>query len=376
MKIGLVLSGGGTRAAVFHLGVLKRLAEAKKLEDVSHISTVSGGSLITALIFSHSSMIWPTSDSYLNDVYPKLKNLLSTTDLFTAKVLLFSPLQWIHIFHRARIVANLAKSRWGIDGCLKDLPDKPIWEINATSFETGRNWYFSKYHMGDWVYGDHDQPPFSIAEASAASAAVPYALGALKLKMPKEGWKKSTYPSTKQLDIRPHNLRLWDGGVYENLGLERLSKPGKDMKGCDFIIISDASAPLRLDQNSILKKLILTPWRIIRGKLAGPRLFDVASEQIRSIRIRAFWSDLSNPNCNTTGIHIRIGNPVRQVDSESKKQRSEDEYDKYQNENEVKQAALHETTLGKLDIGDFDRVSRHGYEAAEAILEGYAPSVL
>jgi patatin-like phospholipase len=44
-KIGLALSGGGIRAAVFHLGVLRRLAAENLLEAVSSLSTVSGGSL-------------------------------------------------------------------------------------------------------------------------------------------------------------------------------------------------------------------------------------------------------------------------------------------------------------------------------------------
>jgi predicted patatin/cPLA2 family phospholipase len=47
-RIGLALSGGGVRAAVFHLGVLKRVAAENLLEEVSAVSTVSGGSLITA----------------------------------------------------------------------------------------------------------------------------------------------------------------------------------------------------------------------------------------------------------------------------------------------------------------------------------------
>ena len=43
-NIALALSGGGIRAMVFHLGVLKYLSEQNKLEEISHISTVSGGS--------------------------------------------------------------------------------------------------------------------------------------------------------------------------------------------------------------------------------------------------------------------------------------------------------------------------------------------
>jgi hypothetical protein len=49
-EIGLALSGGGVRAAVFHLGALKRLAGEDLLEQVSTISTVSGGSLIMAAL--------------------------------------------------------------------------------------------------------------------------------------------------------------------------------------------------------------------------------------------------------------------------------------------------------------------------------------
>jgi len=376
MNIGLVLSGGGTRAAVFHLGVLKRLAEAGRLKDVKRISTVSGGSLVTALIFSRAGMKWPSSDQYLNEVYPELEMLLTTKRLLTLWVYLLSPLQWRHFFHRARVVANLLNKRWGVTGMIHDLPDVPKWEINATTFETGKNWYFSKSHMGDWVYGKHGNPTFSLAEACAASAAVPYALGALKLSMPEDGWSKSHYNSTKQIEHRPRKVRLWDGGVYENLGLERICKPGQDMKGCDFVMISDASAPLGLDHTGFWRKLFQTPKRMVSGKLTGPRLFDVASEQIRSLRVRTFWSDLRNANRNTQGVHIRMGNPVRQIDGEAKRHRPEADYDAFQKMEEVNEAAQHATTLSKLEKDDFARVCRHGYEAAEATLDGYYSNIL
>lgn len=43
MNIGIALSGGGYRATVFHLGVLARLSEDNLLDQISFISTVSGG---------------------------------------------------------------------------------------------------------------------------------------------------------------------------------------------------------------------------------------------------------------------------------------------------------------------------------------------
>src|SRR5205823_6969702 len=47
-KVGLALSGGGFRAALFHVGVLARLAELDVLRGVEVISCVSGGSIVGA----------------------------------------------------------------------------------------------------------------------------------------------------------------------------------------------------------------------------------------------------------------------------------------------------------------------------------------
>src|ERR1700693_2934541 len=44
--IGRCLSGGGFRAALFHLGALRRLHELEILQRVRWISAVSGGSII------------------------------------------------------------------------------------------------------------------------------------------------------------------------------------------------------------------------------------------------------------------------------------------------------------------------------------------
>ena len=53
-KLGLALSGGGHRAAFFHIGVLAKLAELGLLRPVQVISTVSGGSIIGALYYLHA----------------------------------------------------------------------------------------------------------------------------------------------------------------------------------------------------------------------------------------------------------------------------------------------------------------------------------
>ena len=47
-KIGLALSGGGFRASIFHLGVIRRLEELGIMKHVAVVSSVSGGSIIAA----------------------------------------------------------------------------------------------------------------------------------------------------------------------------------------------------------------------------------------------------------------------------------------------------------------------------------------
>ncbi len=51
-KIVLALSGSGTRAIAFHVGVLRLLAEKGVLEQIGELSTVSGGSLLVGLTSS------------------------------------------------------------------------------------------------------------------------------------------------------------------------------------------------------------------------------------------------------------------------------------------------------------------------------------
>ena len=50
-KVGLALSGGGFRASIFHMGVLRRLHELEILPKIDVISTVSGGSILGAALY-------------------------------------------------------------------------------------------------------------------------------------------------------------------------------------------------------------------------------------------------------------------------------------------------------------------------------------
>ena len=54
--IALALSGGGIRAIVFHLGVMCYLAERGLLERITHVSSISSGSLIVGLLLVENKM--------------------------------------------------------------------------------------------------------------------------------------------------------------------------------------------------------------------------------------------------------------------------------------------------------------------------------
>lgn len=361
-RLGLALSGGGVRAAVFHLGVLRHLARMGRLEDVTQISTVSGGSLVVGAIFSHADFKWPTSEQFLDEIYPELRRRLTAGDLFSLGALGWRGILRENIrilFRRAEILPKLLSACWGVKGSVKDLPDTPEWHINTTCFETGKNWRFSKRVMGDWQFGRHFSPDVPIAKATAASAAVPYAIGVLRLELPEHGWWRTDRATKKPQEkiARPMpRVRLWDGGAYENMGLEAIYKPSDGLQGCDFLICSDASGPLTAP-----KPFSITG--MLQCRLNSPRLFDIASDQIRALRSRMLIGSILRGEVK--GVLLRMGVSMRQfgMDSTALAERLTDE-----------QGAVslnYPTNLTRISEDDFDLLSRHGTEVCEATLATY-----
>ena len=372
MKLGLALSGGGFRAATFHLGLLLRLADQDLLEAVSGLSTVSGGSLAVSLIVTRSGMCWPGSKDFREKVLPQVRRVFTNVDLLTLGVGLRGALRYRSklVTDRAAVLAESLMRNWGVTSTLDQLPDNPVWWINTTSLETGKNWRFSKREMGDWQFGRHYNPRFRLAGAAAASAGVPYAIGLLKFHLPSDGWFK-TDPSTRRPLERTApptpTVRLWDGGAYENLGLEAFYKPREPLRDCDFLICSDASGPLAPPQ-SFPDKI----GALFRGDLATPRLFDVASDQIRALRSRMFMADVTEGRVR--GALLRMGNSVREIHIKSGVGVGQPaSYDSYLSEQDVTRALSFPTGLKAVDPAMFDLIVRHGYELADAVLTTYSP---
>jgi|GEM_PF-5900809 len=150
MKLGLALSGGGFRATVYHLGVLARLAMEDRLEEVTYLSTVSGGSLCVGLVYALNGFRWPSSQAYLEVVMPQARQHMLHDD-FTAGLLwrmLRRP--WGILETKADDLSALLNKLWGVSIALRELPAHPRWMINATCYETGKNWRFERFRMGDY----------------------------------------------------------------------------------------------------------------------------------------------------------------------------------------------------------------------------------
>ena len=154
---------GGCRALVFHLGVLARLASDDLLEEVSFISTVSGGSLATALIYASNEYRWPSSQAYLDEIVPKIRRFLPKHNLAREiRSLLFrSPPTWLR--RGGNKLAALLSYTWGIKASLQAIADHPRWIINATCYETAKNWRFMNRRMGDHDFGYVMNPEVPLA---------------------------------------------------------------------------------------------------------------------------------------------------------------------------------------------------------------------
>ena len=291
-EISLALSGGGIRAMGFHLGVLRRMAELGLLERVKRISTVSGGSLVIGLIYQTCDWNWPSSQEFIDRAYPKVTSLLCNRSFqVDAASQLLNPRQWRFVLSRANLLAAALRQHWGFDIPLSALPEGPEWSINGTTAENGKRFRFKREQIGDWELGYAHAPDLSISTALAVSAAFPVGFGPLVIRTADFRWRKREWnsPDHQASEVKlPYNyLHLYDGGVYDNLGLEPFFHPGDQTTkhAGDYIIASDAGAPLA--QGFVAGPL--SPFRI-------KRVMDIMSDQTRALRVRAFVNYLKrNP---------------------------------------------------------------------------------
>lgn len=229
--VGLCLSGGGYRAMIYHAGALVRLNEFGFLPRLREIASVSGGSITAAaLALSWNSLNFDRNghaDNFAEAfIIPVIR--LAGTGIDVKAVLVgllpgYSAAGEItkaydrHLFHGAT---------------LQDLPDRPRFTFMATSLQTGSSWRFAKDYAADYRVGRINRPALPLSQVVAASSAFPPFLSPVRL-----AFDPGTVQAMEGSDLNRtpfiEGAILTDGGVYDNLGLERV------WRRCRTILVSN-----------------------------------------------------------------------------------------------------------------------------------------
>jgi NTE family protein len=263
----LCLSGGGYRAMVFHVGALWRLYEARRLQSLNRISSVSGGSITAGLLaLKWSKLSFDPArlqQDFVAEVVAPLRALASETIDEEAIVLgLILP---------GRVsdrVAGAYKNHLFGDATLQDLPNSPRFVINATNIQSGVLWRFMKPYMRDYRVGEVKQPNVSLSMAVAASSAFPPVLSPVELRVDPSSF---TPNSGSDLQRAPFTTKviLSDGGVYDNLGLETA------WKRYETVLVSDAGGKMQAEEEP------KSDWA-----RHAYRVLEVIDNQVRALRKR------------------------------------------------------------------------------------------
>ena len=213
--VGICLSGGGFRAALYGLGVLRYLAESGTLERVAVVCGVSGGSVATAALGSAVRSTGTdalSSDGFYRYVYEPFVAGVTGNNL-RQRALQRWLRQRLGTDGRPRnlVLADvLAETLFPAAGRLAELPERPQLIFTGTELGAGRAFRFSREFIGSWDFGYAvTSAEMKVATAVAASAAAPPLIPALQLEDERPGVEQA-----------PPVLTITDGGVYDNLGIE------------------------------------------------------------------------------------------------------------------------------------------------------------
>jgi predicted acylesterase/phospholipase RssA len=238
-RLGLALSGGGSRAAAFHLGTLRGLRDIGLLDGIDVVSSVSGGSVFAGAWLA-SRWKGYDLDRFLSDMARELAQGFVARSLSLRGLRLLLP-----SYTRSNLLAETFDRVLMHGMRLKDLPEHPLLCINTSVMNTGQVGKFSRHGFsstglhapGSAQASTNPTIPlsdFSVALAATASAAFPVGLPPVYLRrglhIP-EGWGGA--------DLAGHSrFALTDGGVLENLGVQTLLKSRRFAAW--NLIISDA----------------------------------------------------------------------------------------------------------------------------------------
>ena len=157
---------------------------------------------------------------------------------------------------------------------LVELPERPRFVFCATDMAFGVNWTFDRGLMGDYQVGFADMTPdWPIARAVAASAAFPPVFNPLPIGIRADALRGGKARGPKR-HAAAADLRLTDGGLYDNLGLEPV------WKSHTTLLVSDGGATFDFEPDRGLL------WRLRRYP-------DIIGQQVAALRKRWLMSNFA-----------------------------------------------------------------------------------
>ncbi|SOC52421.1 patatin-like phospholipase family protein [Ornithinimicrobium cerasi] len=237
----LCLSGGGFRAALFHLGAVRRLDELGILGRLRTISAVSGGSVVANLL-AHPDLVWPdplgapARVGGIEELVAEPLRLLTGRNVRTPAMLArLRPHAWGRPDVTSRVLADELERTvpwWGTD-LREHRRGGPVILTGATETGYGVSWVFAdarsvapRGRVGDHRLGYAAPPPgLRIVDAVAASCAHPPWFAPFSLDGRTLGLTGGVPDLDEAPEVRASILRrveLADGGLYDNYGLEQV----------------------------------------------------------------------------------------------------------------------------------------------------------
>ena len=271
LRIALTFSGGGYRAATFHLGALSYLHSVKVgeftlLDHVVALSTISGGT-ITGLRY----MLGLSRGESVTDIFKELYTFLTDVELATVamnNLAFYDKGQCASLIRTMADIYNKELFKGAVLGDLMDqLDDIHIchFAANATDFTNGLAFRFQvtektgvrqEQATGYGLIGNNKiRIPREVArhirlsEVLACSSCFPS--GFEPLVFPKD-FVLGDSEEVKKFIAKTEPFGIMDGGIVDNQGIEPIllaeqrmetSLGCKDGKCLDLIIVSDVASP-------------------------------------------------------------------------------------------------------------------------------------
>ena len=242
--LGLALSGGGYRAALFGLGSLWRLNDLGLLGRLDRITSVSGGSILAGVLAQRwSSLTFAngTAGNFVAEVADRVQEFCThTIDVSAGLRGILTPFRSAGKFLTGAYEKRLF-GKTTLDQLPPAAPGTPKFTFYATNLQTGRSFRFRQDMIADYMLGVCTGEKVPLAVAVAASSAFPPVFSPINVATDPANWKDGG--NIPDIDELRRKLVLADGGVYDNMGLEALV--GK----VDIVLASDAGAPFEIEND-------------------------------------------------------------------------------------------------------------------------------